>query len=69
MDNIKIRTLLLPSEINYSTSINLIMMLNCISDILDRTSLILAPDRVVSNEGIRVKWDDGDVEYSAWKIK
>ena len=69
MDNIKIRTLLLPSESNYSTSINF----NNDAELYFRCTglyprVILAPDRVMSYGRIRLKWDDGEVEYYAWNI-
>ncbi len=69
MDNRKIRTLLLPSKSNYSTSINF----NNDAELYFRCTgsypeVFLAPNRVMSNGRIRLKWDEGEVEYSAWII-
>ena len=69
MEDRKIRTLLLPSESNYSTSINF----NNDADLYFRCTgsypeVILAPDRVMSNGRIRLKWDEGKVEYFHWNI-
>ena len=69
MEDRKIRTLLLPSETNYSTSINF----NNDADLYFRCTgsypeVFLAPDRVMSNGRIRLKWDEGKVEYLPWNI-
>ncbi len=69
IDYRKIRTLLLPSENNYSTSINF----NNDAELYFRCTesypeVFLAPDRVMSNGRIRLKFDEGEVEYSAWNI-
>ena len=69
MEDRKIRTLLLPSESNYSTSINFnndaVLYFRCTGSYPE---VFLAPDRVMSNGRIRLKWDEGEVESSAWNI-
>ena len=69
MDNRKIRTLLLPSKSNYSTSINFNndakLYFRCTGSYPE---VFLATNRVMSNGRIRLKWDEGEVEYSAWNI-
>ncbi len=69
MENRKIRTLLLPSESNYSTSINFnndaTLYFRCTGSYPEA---VLATKRIMSNGRIRLKWDEGKVEYFAWAI-
>ena len=69
MEDRKIHTLLLPSKSNYSTSINFnndaVLYFRCTGSYPE---VFLAPDRVMSNGRIRLKWDEGKVEYLPWNI-
>ena len=69
IDNRKIRTLPLPSKSNYSTSINFNndaqLVFRCTGSYPE---VFFALNRVMSNGRIRLKLDEGQVEYSAWDI-